>query len=207
MCPEGLRKPAVNQLVGISMEIILSHEQKSEVFTFWTTVLGGSNTHGRISHVSYYVGNILVLLKIFVVSFGIVMCSLQGSVAELCEPEVVYTCVFNFVHNFILGGFASNLWDQFYCITLGLTLWLNFSILIICIVLFVLCARLTLWLFILSAALSDSICSPILYHLRTYLKGNQVITMLRILLSRNQRAFSSIHLLPVFLHFNCMGWD
>jgi hypothetical protein len=59
--------------------------------------------------VSYYVGKIKVLLKIFVVCFGIVVCSLQRSVSELCEPEVVYTCVFNFVHNFILGGFASNL--------------------------------------------------------------------------------------------------
>jgi len=49
--------------VGICIEIILSHEQKPEVFTVWTTVLGGSNIHGRISHVPYYVGKILVLLK------------------------------------------------------------------------------------------------------------------------------------------------
>ena len=149
----------------------------------------------------------MVLLKIFVMSVGISVCPLQRSVPECCDREVVYTCVFILYIISFLGGMASNLWYQFYFITLGLTLWLNFNILIICIVLFVLCARLTSWLFILSAALSDSICSPILYHLRTYLKGNQVITTLRILLSREQRAFSCIHLLLVFLHLNCMGWD
>lgn len=79
------------------------------MFTARTTVLDRSNIRGRISHVSYYVGKIQVFLKIFVVSFGIVMCSLQRSVPELCEPEVLYTFVFNFVHNFILGGFAGNL--------------------------------------------------------------------------------------------------